>query len=85
MDIHDIKTSLLKLEELHKQLKKIAWVQSHEMRAPLAKILFSAQLLDPSADDFNEIRNYLLDASHELDKVIKQVVLASRSVEDLDL
>ncbi|QTN38752.1 PAS domain S-box protein [Cryomorphaceae bacterium] len=85
IDVHDLKVALTELERTNERLREISWVQSHEMRAPLARIMSLVDLLDPSASDFNEIRNYLMDASNELDRVIKRVVLAARSMEDLDL
>jgi len=65
------------LEEQNEALKEIAWIQSHIVRAPLAKIMGLVQILqeDKDQDDFSSdfILEAILDASHELDKVIKEI------------
>ncbi len=53
-------------------LKEIAWLESHQMRRPLANIL---GLIDLIIDDFRvEYLNHLKTVAQELDKVIHQVV-----------
>jgi PAS domain S-box-containing protein len=65
------------LEEQNEALKEIAWIQSHIVRAPLAKIMGLVQILqeekvqDYISSDF--VLEAILDASHELDKVIREI------------
>lgn len=59
------------------QLKDIAWVQSHKVRAPLANILGLVQIFNRAqpADPFNvQVLDMLQDAARRLDEVIHEVV-----------
>lgn len=64
-----------KIEEQNKRLKEIAWMQSHVVRAPIAKLLGSVELLKVEKDA--EGRTYLLnvikDSSLEMDKIIRDI------------
>lgn len=59
-------------------LKEIAWSQSHEVRAPLARLMGLTNLLfDYSAEDFSndgkEILKLIRVSSEELDVIIKEI------------
>lgn len=70
--------------ELHNQrLREIAWMQSHLVRAPLAKVLGIAQILsDPEIDDESraELLTYLSDSATELDAIIRDIVQKSQDL-----
>lgn len=58
-------------------LRKIAWTQSHIVRAPLARLMGLVALLDPSDDsiefDRNEILQHIQNSADELDGIIRDI------------
>ncbi len=58
------------------QLKKIAWIQSHQLRKPVANILGLFELIDLNLVDEHtkEILEKLKESSEELDNYIKEIV-----------
>lgn len=73
-ELMQLKSSMISKQ--NEQLKKIAWVQSHEVRNHVATIMGLAETLNPekAQDEENEkaIRG-LKQASEELDKVIRKI------------
>lgn len=68
----DIEDAILK-QNLH--LKKIAWIQSHQIRRPLANIMGLAELLKDENCKHDEIlMDKMLQSAHELDDYVKQIV-----------
>ncbi|UPT68289.1 MAG: PAS domain-containing protein [Sphingobacteriales bacterium JAD_PAG50586_3] len=69
-------TRLKEIAEANKELRKIAWTQSHMVRAPLARIMGFVELLseDCNTDDMGKFLGYIKDASAELDNVIRDIV-----------
>ena len=66
-----------KLKAQNEKLLKIAFLQSHEVRAPVASILGLVSLFDfdnKSADINGEIVNMLKSAAEVLDKTIHEIV-----------
>ncbi len=64
------------MEEQNENLKEISWLQSHVIRAPLARIMGLIQLVNDSNQDAGEkkeILEYLLLSANELDKVIRSI------------
>jgi PAS domain S-box-containing protein len=63
--------------EQNKRLKEIAWVQSHIVRAPLARLMGLVKILDQgtqvSSDDKNFIYKELLNSADELDEIIRDI------------
>ncbi len=67
---------LQKMDEQKQKLKKIAWVQSHRMRSPVASILGMANLFnytDPSDPVNTEILNNIKELTLNLDSMIHEV------------
>lgn len=65
-------------EQINKQLdrlRKYAYMNSHELRAPLARILGLLALLkhEPEANQWNELLTYMEESSKELDEVIREM------------
>ncbi|MDP1728394.1 MAG: PAS domain S-box protein, partial [Bacteroidota bacterium] len=61
------------IKEQNKRLREIAWKQSHIVRAPLARMIGLANLLDYENqvdEETNQILKYILSSAHELDEVI---------------
>lgn len=69
------------IEEQNKQFKEIAWIQSHVVRASLARIVGLIDLFKntKSANEEEQlIINYLLESAHELDDIIKDITNKAR-------
>jgi PAS domain S-box-containing protein len=76
-DITSEKEHMIRIQEQNEKLNEIAWIQSHQVRGPVATILGLAQLLDPSnsSDPANaKVLEGVKEAAAELDAIIKDVV-----------
>lgn len=64
------------IEEQNSRLKHIAWVQSHKVRAPLARVMSLSSLLVRIHDDEarEEINRYLIISADELNEVITGII-----------
>lgn len=77
IDITERVNHIRAIEAQNKKLKEIAWTQSHEVRAPLARIMGLVALLkaeDVSVVEKEQILNYLMVSANELDTVIGKIV-----------
>ena len=74
-DITKRKEYIKAIEEQNKKFKEIAWIQSHMVRAPLARILALVDLIrvDTPDDDYEIMLDYLSSSAKELDKVIVNI------------
>lgn len=74
------------IEQQNKRLKDIAWVQSHVVRAPLARLMGLVNLLRIEMKelpaDKEELLNHILFSADELDEVIKDI---NNKARDIDL
>jgi PAS domain S-box-containing protein len=75
-DITERMNYLTAIEQQNKQLREIAWVQSHKVRAPLASILGLTDLLieDPNGPHSKETLEMLKKSAEKLDNVIHEIV-----------
>ncbi len=85
-DVSDRKSYLQSIEEQNKRLREIAWMQSHVVRAPLARILGLANLLlelgmVSEVDSVSLIEN-ISSSAVELDKIIRQIVEKTENVQN---
>lgn len=64
------------MQEQNTRLREISWIQSHEVRAPLARIMGLVQLLDDTDADpeIKEVLKHLSNSSEELDSVISNIL-----------
>ncbi|WP_162418073.1 PAS domain S-box protein [Cyclobacterium roseum] len=73
------------IEQQNKRLKDIAWVQSHVVRAPLARLMGLVNLLGIELKDLSEEKKELLDhilfSADELDEVIKDINGKARDID----
>jgi PAS domain S-box-containing protein len=63
------------IEKQNEQLKKISWIQSHQVRAPLSSILGLVELIEENQDtacNANVIA-MLAKAAHNLDEVVRNI------------
>lgn len=76
LDITEEVSRIEAIEMQNSRLKEIAWVQSHVIRSPLAKIMSLIELIkDTSADDAekDQLLDYLLSSALELDEQINHI------------
>jgi PAS domain S-box-containing protein len=72
-DITEPQEYLQKIEKQNERLRKIAWIQSHLVRAPVASILGLAQLCNLEDPRNAEIIPMLKKSAEDLDKVIQDI------------
>jgi PAS domain S-box-containing protein len=83
-DISDLKNAQVTLETQNKDLQEIAFIQSHELRGPLARIMGLVSLFNnhyPN-DNFNQdiIKN-IKHSSEKLDEVIFRIVAKAEKID----
>jgi len=71
------------IEKQNEQLREIAYLQSHIVRAPLSRILGLVNMLKTSHDKQSEteIIEYLDKSAKELDEVVRAIVNKTESVD----
>ncbi len=73
------------IEQKNAQLKEIAWIQSHTVRAPLARIMALIQLIDMGKEQpklsFEEIIQHIKQSANELDNIIREISAKSDKAE----
>ncbi len=72
-----------KIKAQNKALREIAFIQSHEVRKPLANILGMIEILkNTEAINDLEIFQHLVDSAHELDQQIRAIVNKTNMIDD---
>ncbi|GGB79691.1 PAS domain-containing protein [Dyadobacter sediminis] len=64
------------IEEKNKKFQEIAWMQSHVIRAPLARLIALVDLIrnyENSESERNELMDYLLESAYSLDDIIRNI------------
>jgi PAS domain S-box-containing protein len=75
-DITDRVRYINDIEDQNKRLKHIAWIQSHKVRAPLARVMSLSDLLSrqlPAADK-EDILKYLIISTAELNEIVTTII-----------
>lgn len=82
-DITDKKIADRKLKEQNEKLRRIAWMQSHEVRKPLANIMGLLTLIDSqkTAAMQEHVLQYLKQSSDELDQIIRNIIEKTKAVD----
>lgn len=72
-----------KTQENMERLRAVAWMQSHQVRAPLARILGLSRILLDDTDEItkNESLQYLIRSSEELDGIIKGIIKKAEGID----
>lgn len=84
---NDITSKLKYLEAIETQnekLRDIAWIQSHMVRAPLARLLGLVEILKNeklSKMDFENFLNHIKDSATELDDVVRDIVDKAQKID----
>lgn len=84
LDITEQRKQTKAIEEQNIQLMEIAWLQSHEVRAPLARMMGLINLIRIDQDDqldIKEILNNVLSSANELDVIIRKIVRKTEEME----
>jgi len=74
------------IEKRNERLREIAWIQSHKVRAPLAKLMGLVNMLSSKTFDdagLTKILDYINSSANELDSVIREVTTKSEDVDRL--
>ena len=74
------------LEKQNERLKEISWMQSHVIRAPLARIMGLIPLINDLKEnniELDKMLNYLIVSAHELDDVIGDITDKTKVVDNI--
>lgn len=83
LDISQQKLQTGSLQLQNERLMEIGRVQSHEVRAPLARIMGLIPMIDNSSHDKNDLKialKYLKESANELDLIVKKIVRNTEEV-----
>jgi PAS domain S-box-containing protein len=75
-DVTDKRRYISEIEERNKKLQQIAWMQSHVIRAPLARLMSLIDLMtnyENSAEETSELLGHILTSAHLLDDIIRDI------------
>ena len=73
------------IEEKNKRLNEIAWIQSHVVRAPLARIkglIEFIKFMPAEKLNLQEVLNNIMVSADELDNVIHEIVRKTEQLEN---
>jgi len=75
-DITDRVKYINSIEEQNNRLKHIAWIQSHKVRAPLARVMSLSGLMTSlnNEEEKEEVLNYLIVSADELNEIITGII-----------
>jgi PAS domain S-box-containing protein len=89
--VNDITERAKYVETIEKQnqtFREIAWIQSHVVRAPLARLLGLVNLLESEVSmttgETMEVINHIKDSAEELDQIVRDISKKSEQIEPLD-
>ncbi|MDB5011580.1 MAG: domain S-box protein, partial [Mucilaginibacter sp.] len=75
-DITERLNYITAIEDQNKKLREISWIQSHLIRAPLARILGLIPLINSvreKKEERKKMLDYLMLSANELDKIIRTI------------
>lgn len=84
LDITEQRKQNKALEARNLQLMEIAWMQSHEVRAPLARMMGLINLMQGYQDDemnLKEVLNNILTGANEFDAIIRKIVTKTGEIQ----
>lgn len=71
------------VEEQNKKLKEISWMQSHVVRAPLARLMGLMDLFKTDCDEKEKVIEYMISSARELDEVIRGITDISKTDDEI--
>lgn len=72
----ELEKNLAAIEQQNKALREISWIQSHVVRAPLARMMGAIALLDIKDDagvTQEEIMDIVVTSANEIDKTVREI------------
>lgn len=87
-DITERMIHIKEIEAQNKKLQEIAWIQSHIVRAPLARIMGLINLIELEKDtpeELKELLGYIMISAKEFNEIIKSISHKSQLVEKENL
>ncbi len=86
---HDITKEKMMMQALtnqNKELREIAWIQSHILRAPVAKLMGLADLISRGlvTDNLDFFMESITATCNELDEVVREIVAKANKIEEED-
>ena len=86
LDITENVKYLNSIEEQNKVLREITWMQSHVVRAPLARLMGLINALEETEEEefpHHKVREEVLNSANELDEIIREISNKAQRVNDL--
>ena len=83
LDITQQKMQTRAVELQNQKLMDIAWVQSHEVRGPLARLMGLVQLLkrySAEKSEMNVTLDHIMESANELDDIIRKIVRKTEEI-----
>lgn len=84
IDVTERITYIEQIEKQNQKLKEIAWIQSHVVRAPLARIMGLTNIIKNygiDETDSEDLISLLLTSAEELDVIIKDITKKSEALQ----
>jgi DNA-binding response OmpR family regulator len=72
------------IETQNETLRKIAWTQSHVVRAPLARILGIIDLIETEKENQEDLMFWLKQlrvSSNEMDEIVKKIIVEAKEIQ----
>lgn len=82
-DVTELLNQITVVQALKNNLDEIAWIHSHKVRAPLAKILGLVDLIKNKylfEKQGQRLLDYLFESASEFDRIIKDIVGRSEQI-----
>ena len=86
VNFHDITERVKYLDDIeaqNKKLREIAWIQSHVVRAPLARMMGLVNVLreiDMQSEEFKEWAGYFNTTADELDAIVHDISVKAKDI-----
>lgn len=83
-DVTEQRNHIRAIENQNLQLREIAWIQSHVVRAPLARLMGFINLIQKDKEQISgspDLLQYVLDAANEFDTIIREIVEKTENVD----
>jgi PAS domain S-box-containing protein len=80
-DVTEQRNHTKAIEHQNDQLKEIAWMQSHVVRAPLARMMGFINLIEKNKEAVDKsLLHYVLESGLELDGIIRDIVKKAEKI-----
>lgn len=73
---------IMDIEAQNVRLKEISWMQSHTVRAPLARLMGLAKLISDEKGVDKELLTHFAESAAELDKIIRSIIKKTERFSD---